>query len=109
MSVGLYKYDGDIYDRDSKVLLSENIASQAFYEKFWKPAVIELGIKYMQDGGEFNKSNLNDVANELSLLLDWAEKNLSDRNLEYMTTRITNLQSVIPNAFDGDDTVLYIF
>ena len=28
MSVGLYKYDGDFYDRNSELVLSENIASE---------------------------------------------------------------------------------
>ena len=33
MSVGLYKYEGNIYDENAKLVLSENIASQRFYEK----------------------------------------------------------------------------
>ena len=33
MSVGLYKYDGNIYD-DAKEIISESIASQSMYEKY---------------------------------------------------------------------------
>ena len=45
MAVGLYKYDGNISDRGSKLILSENIASQQFYEKYWEKAIKELNIK----------------------------------------------------------------
>lgn len=34
MSVGLYKYDRHIYDEKSKLILSENIASQGFYKAY---------------------------------------------------------------------------
>lgn len=109
MAVGLYKYNGDINDRNSEVVLSENIASQNFYEKCWERAIAELGIKYLKDGSEFNKSKLRDVTIELNLLSKWALKNLKGKDLECMAERIKNLQKVIPNAFNNDDEVLYIF
>lgn len=56
MSVGLFKYDGDIYEVNSEVILSENISSQSFYERYWEKAIEELGIKYIQDGSEFDNT-----------------------------------------------------
>ncbi len=120
MAVGLYKYDGNINDRDSKLILSENIASQQFYEKYWERAIDELKInweraidelkiKYIQDGAEFDMTKKNIVLKELMLLLHWAEKNLQGEDLEYMKSRIENLQKIIPEAFDNEDTILYIF
>ncbi len=109
MAVGLYKYDGNINDRDSKLILSENIASQQFYEKYWERAIDELKIKYIQDGAEFDITKKNIVLKELMLLLHWAEKNLQGEDLEYMKSRIENLQKIIPEAFDNEDTILYIF
>ena len=41
MSVGLYKYNGNIFD-DSKEILSENIASQRMYNKYLEPAIEKL-------------------------------------------------------------------
>ena len=109
MAVGLYKYDGNFSDRGSKLILSENIASQQFYEKYWEKAIKELNIKYMQDGAEFDKTKKEIVLEELNLLLCWAEKNLQEKDLEYMKSRIENLQKVIPIAFDDENSMLYIF
>ena len=108
MSVGLFRYNGDIYDDDSEVTLSVNISTEAFYLKYWERARKELGIKYIQEGAEFNKSKLKDILKELDLLRNWAIKNLSGKELEYMKGRIENLQDVIPNAFIDEETILYI-
>lgn len=109
MSVGLFRYNGDIHDDNSEVTLSVNISTEEFYLNHWEKARKELGIKYIQDGAEFNKSKLNDVLRELDLLRNWAMKNLTGKELEYMRERIENLQNVIPDAFIDDDTILYIF
>lgn len=109
MAVGLYKYDGDINDRNSKLIFSENIASQQFYNNHWEKAIEELNIKYIQDGAEFDCSKIDIVMHELNLLNSWAEQNLLGNELEYMKSRIENLQNVIPNAFEDEETILYIF
>ena len=109
MSVGLYKYNGDINDRNSKAIISESISSQSFYEEYWEKAIYELNIKYVQDGAEFNRSHLNIVMDELNLLKKWALSNLINKELEYMVRRIERLQEVIPNALKNDDDILYIF
>ena len=62
MSVGLYKYDGDFYDRNSELVLSENIASERFYNKYWEKAINELNVKYIQDGAEIG--NVTGMGNE---------------------------------------------
>jgi len=109
MAVGLYKYDRDINDRNSELVLSENIATQEFYAKYWEKAIGELGIKYIQDGAEFDYSKKNIVLKELELLMVWVEQNLEGKELEYMKSRVENLQNVIPDAFDDEKTILYIF
>lgn len=109
MSVGLYKYDGDFNDKDSKLVLSENIASQRFYKEHWERAIKELKIKYVRDGAEFDFSKKDIVLEELKLLYHWAERNLQGKDLEYMKSRIKNLQKVIPVAFDDKGAILYIF
>lgn len=110
MAVGLFKYDRDINDPDSKLVLSENISSQKFYDIYWEKAVLELKIKYIRDDGEFDKTKLGDVLEELESLKKWALKNLKSENLEYMKIRIENLQKVIPQVFiEDEDSILYIF
>ncbi len=109
MAVGLFKYDGNINDRESKLVLSENIASQQFYKKYWERAIEELNVKYIKDGAEFDFSKKDVVLKELDLLLNWANKNLQGKDLEYMKGRIENLKKVIPIAFNDEKTILYIF
>ena len=46
---------------------------------------------------------------ELEAIKNWALQNLTERELEYMQERIKNLIEAIPEAFDKDDTVLYIY
>ena len=94
MSVGLYKYLGNIYDRNSKLILSENISSQQFYEKYWEKAIYEMKIKYVQDGAEFDISKKKIVLEELELLLNWAEQ---------------NLQKVIMTELCNEKDIFYIF
>ena len=43
MAVGLYKYNGDINDRDSKEIISEPISSQRFYNEYWEKAIKGVG------------------------------------------------------------------
>lgn len=109
MAVGLYKYGGDINDRNSKLILSENIASQQFYEKYWERAVKDLSIKYMQDGAEFDSSKKDMVLDELESLLHWAEKNLQEKDLEYMKSRVESLQKVVSIALEDENSILHIF
>ncbi|MGG4127152.1 MULTISPECIES: hypothetical protein [Paenibacillus] len=109
MSIGLFRYNGDINDRNSELTLSENISTQDFYEEHWETAIHELGIKIIQDGSEINYSQLEAAIDELALLKEWTIKKLIGNDLEYMKGRIENLQKVLPDAFINEDTVLYIF
>lgn len=107
MAIGLVRYK-DINDPDT-IDLSENIASTKFYNEYWEPAIKELKIRYVQENAYFSKKQLTIVMNELKLLKEWANKNLTGSNLEYMIGRIDNLEKIIPNAFENEDTVLYIY
>lgn len=109
MSIGLFRYNGDINDRDSELTLSENISTQDFYEEYWETAIYELGIELIQDGSEIHYSQLETALVELASLREWSIQNLSGNELEYMKGRIENLQKVLPGAFIDENTVLYIF
>lgn len=54
------------------MVLSENIASEHFYNKYWEKAINELNIKYMKNDAEINFSMKDTVLKELELLLEWA-------------------------------------
>ena len=108
MSVGLYKYNGNIYD-DADEVLSENIASQRMYDKYLQPAIEELSLKYFQDGAEIRKCNLDSVMSELELLMKWITHNVEGYDQEYLLCRLKNIKQVIIKAVESDDDVLYVF
>ena len=108
MSVGLYKYDGNIYD-DAKEIISESIASQSMYEKYLKPAIKELHIVYFQDGAEIRKKDLQKTMTDVKLLIQWIENNVQGDDMTYLLSRLQKIQSLIPDLLVNDDDVLYIF
>ena len=108
MSVGLYKYNGNIFD-DAEEILSENIASQRMYDKYLAPAIEELNIYYFQDGAEIRKGNLDSVMSELELLIKWVTDNAEGDDLEYLLCRLQNIKKLILKSLENDDDVLYIF
>ncbi|CAI6080020.1 hypothetical protein PAECIP112173_02767 [Paenibacillus sp. JJ-100] len=109
MSVGLYRYSGDIYDRDSELTLSENISTQEFYDEHWERAIHKLGISIVRDSSEIVFHQLEDALDELDRLREWAIQELDGTNLEYMQGRVEQLQRILPNAFVSKGDVLYIF
>ncbi len=68
-----------------------------------------MKLKYIKDGGELKKVDLDEILTELNILLTWVVENLEDVNLKYMKSRVEGLQTIIPKAFTEDDTNLYIF
>ena len=108
MSVGLYKYDGNIFE-DAKEVLSENVASQRMYDKYLQPAIKELSIFYFQDGSEIRKANLNFVLDEIELLIKWVTSHVEGDDKEYLLSRLKNMKEVIPKFLENDEDVLYIF
>ena len=108
MSVGLYKYDGNIYD-DAKEIISESIASQNMYEKYLKPAIKELHIVYFQDGAEIRKKDLQRATTEGKMLIQWIKDNVQGDDMTYLLSRLQKIQSLIPDLLVNDDDVLYIF
>lgn len=108
MSVGLYKYDGNIFD-DAKEVLSVNVASQRMDDKYLQPAIKELSILYFQDGSEIRKANLNLVLDEIELLTNWVTSHVEGCDKEYLLSRLKNMKEVIPKALENDEDILYIF
>lgn len=108
MSVGLYKYDGNIFD-DAEEVLSENVASQRMYDKYLQPAIKELSIFYFQDGSEIRKANLNLVLDEIELLIKWVMSHIEGDDKEYLLSRLKNAEEIIPKLLENDEDILYIF
>lgn len=105
MSVALNRKEGP----DGDIDFSIPIATTRFFVQYWDIAIEELGLKLIQQNAYFGKDKLKDVLRELALLKEWAIKNLDGKELDYMKSRVEDLEEGIPDAFDQDDTVLYIF
>lgn len=109
MSVGLYRYNGDMEDRNSELTLSENIATQEFYDEYWEAAIHELGIILIWDGSKIYFHQLEAAVVKLKRLSEWAKEHLNGSELDYMTGRIENLLDILPGVFISKSTILYIF
>lgn len=108
MSVGLYQFNGNIYD-DAEEILSESIASQRVWERYLEPAVEELKIQYFRDDAELRIEHLAAVMSELELLINWVTEHVEGSDLEYLLCRLQNVREVILRTLRNDDDVLYIF
>ena len=109
MSVGLYKYNGDINDDNSEVIICEPIASQRIYDTYIIPAIEELNIFYFQDDAEIRLGNLEDVLGEIQLLLDWVQSKVEGEDKLFLSDRLIHIRGVIVDALKTSDDILYIF
>lgn len=94
---------------DGTIDFSINIATTKFYNAYWEIAIKELGITIFRENGQFSKKELPEVIRELERLKEWAISNLSGKELEYMEERIVNLIEAVPEMFNQEDTILYIY
>ena len=84
------------------------IAFQRVYRQYWEPAIKELDIQCFQTCAYFGRDKLDQALRELALLKEWTKKNVTGSDREYILTRIEGLEKGIPDAFDREDTVLYV-
>lgn len=105
MSVALNRKEG----QDGDIDFSIPIATTRFFVQYWDAAIEELGLKLIQENAYFGKDKLKDVLRELALLKEWAVKNLEGKELDYMKSRVEDLEKGIPSAFTREDTILYIY
>ena len=100
----------DIYDRHAEMLYSLGVSGQKFYDTIWTKGIEETCGKIFHDGGQFDKSQLDAVINELKRLHDWAGANLDEKDKGYMQWKIENLLNTLPGVFEKyEDIILYIY
>ena len=111
MSVGLFGYDRDIKISDSKLVLSENISTENFYENIWSKAVKECDSKLFKDDSEFTVQQIDLVIDELRKQLNWCEKNLNvgTHDYVYMHSRIIHIIKILDKERNKEGHPFYIF
>lgn len=92
-----------------KLIFSENISSEVFYQRYWVKAICESKVKLFKDGCDFDVGEFKYYYVELNALGAWATENLSGIDLKYMSERIENLKSVLPQACKCKGGKFYIF
>lgn len=103
------------YDRERRhygrgeLLMNEVFVQEKTYYKYLEPAIMELGIQYFHNNGQIRKCNQEAVMRELELLIDWVENHVEGEDLEYLKSKLQNVQKFIPEALQDDDDVLDIF
>lgn len=87
------------------------IATQYFFETYWILAFESIntewivGIRY---GIDVTKEDAVCLIHELSLLKEWARRNLQGEVQEQMLSRIELLATKLPTAFQRGDAVVFI-
>ena len=84
------------------------VAFQRVYRQYWKPAVEELGIRCFIVPTCFGKDKLEQALRELGMMREWTKKNVTGSDQEYILMRIEGLEKGLPEAFDREDTILYV-
>lgn len=87
------------------------VASEAFFEECWIPAITELNLKWVNVfsvGLDMEKEDLPNVMNELSQIKEWSKANLSSDQQIKMIERIELLEAELPNAFRREGAVVFI-
>lgn len=110
MSVDLHRYDGDIFDKSSKLISQHAVASYSFYCKCWEKGIRECNVRLFRDDGEFSDGDIDEVMTELNNLKSWALKELSGSDQEYFITRIEHLQHYLSAECKKDgEKFFYLF
>lgn len=109
MSVGLFRFNGDIDDDKSSIVLSLNISSEKFYQKFWIKAISDTDIKLFKDGSKFTPEQVDIVINELYRLIKWCNNNLSGNDNFKMNSTLKELIKSIPEEAIKSNEPFYIF
>lgn len=87
------------------------IATEAFYKKYWGPAVEELGLQWtalFQGGTDVEKEDVPAILEEIARLKDWVRIKITDDAMEHMLHRLELLESELPNAYRRGGAVVYI-
>lgn len=114
-AIEVCKYDREVnWDSDEDVFNAQLLMNVVFvqektYYKYLEPAIKELGIQYFHNNGQIRKCNQEAVMRELELLIDWVENHVEGKDLEYLKSKLQNVQKFIPEALQDDDDVLDIF
>lgn len=110
MSVGLFKYNKDISNKNHQLILTLMVASERYYEKYWRKIVQECDIQLFKEDGEFYDSDKEQVMSELLRINDWVNKNVTDpEDRIYMMGRMEYLLKRMPKAFEAEHGKFYIF
>ena len=109
MAVDLVRYDGDWNANNSKIIFSYPIASENFFRNVWTVAVTESELKLFRDWGTFTPNQINEVLDELCILIQWCDYNLTGNEYFKMHSRIEELMKVIPEEAPNSNEPFHIF
>lgn len=108
MSVGLFKFSGDIHDDDSKIISSLSVSGESVYWKYWDKAVRDCNIKFFKYDGEFYFENKDEVMDELQRIYVWAKNNTEGKDGKYMLACVEYLMENLPAEFEKEPGIFYI-
>ena len=84
------------------------VAFQSIYNQYWEPAIEELGIRCFIAPTCFGKDKLEQALRELGMMREWTNRNVTGKDRDEILMRIEVLEKGLPEAFDREDTILYV-
>ncbi|MDE6426003.1 MAG: hypothetical protein K2K89_07685 [Ruminococcus sp.] len=109
MAVDLLRFDGDWNDINSEIIFSYPVASENFFRKVWTTAITESKLKLFREWGSFTPNQIDEVLDELSILIQWCDDNLTGNEYFKMHSHIKELMMVIPEEALKSNEPFYIF
>ncbi|WP_274650919.1 hypothetical protein [Paenibacillus humicola] len=98
-------------ENEFEQLFSVPVATEAFFQACWEPAVEPLGLQWVPgfaSGIDVTKDDLPAVLAELEKLKLWAETELSGDRRDKMLERLERLAAELPHAFRREGAVVFI-
>lgn len=87
------------------------IATESFYEKYWLPAVEELGLAWIaqfRSGTDVEQEDMPHVLEEIARLKDWVRAKLGGEPGAHMLSRLELLERELPGAYRRGGAIVYI-
>ena len=87
------------------------VATESFFKECWIPAIETLGLQWTDlfpTGVDIEEEDIPHIIGELTLIKEWAAKNLNEEQKEKIFERIAGLQDKLPLAFQRKDAVVFI-
>ncbi|MCM3172092.1 MULTISPECIES: hypothetical protein [unclassified Paenibacillus] len=88
------------------------VSTESFFKRCWIPGIQSLQLEmvsYFADPGiDLTKEHFPELVRELSLLREWANKSLEEKDATFLIGRVDFLIQKMTEVFNDEAVILYI-